>query len=139
MEAVPPDSGAHWIEPEPQPRHGRRSVRRGLKDMTPVFGTSSPSRGASGALRGLAYRVPEHEAKHWLMLMAADRIDVLETKLGTWLGAPLDALGFSELGGRVRRNPWPVVLTSAALILAWRVLRSNDEPEFEEIAYEAED
>jgi hypothetical protein len=140
LEAVsPPDPGAHWIEPEPQSRHGQRFMRRGLKDMTPVFGSSSPPRGASGAPRGLAYRVPEDEAKHWLMLMAADRVDVLETKLGGWLGAPIDALGFPELGQRVRRNPWPVVLTGAALFVLWRAFRPSSEVEYEEVDYEAED
>lgn len=126
MEAVPlPDSGAHWIEPEPQPRDGRHFMRRGLKDLTPVFGTSSPPRGASGALRGLAYRVPEHEARHWVMLMAADRVDVLESRLGRLLSAPVDALGFRELGQRIRRNPLPIVLGGAVILIAVRALRSD--------------
>ncbi len=43
-----------------------------------VFGTSSPPRGLSGAIRRLAFRWSESNWLHWLMLMGADRIDVVE-------------------------------------------------------------
>jgi hypothetical protein len=51
--------------------------------MTPVFGTRQPTRGVSGVIRRYAYRsFGEGRAAHWLLLMAADRIDVLESRLG---------------------------------------------------------
>jgi hypothetical protein len=42
--------------------------------VTPVFGTSTPPKGASGALRKYAYwKYSEGRAAHWLVLIAADR------------------------------------------------------------------
>jgi hypothetical protein len=46
------------------------------KFLTPVFGTSCPRRGLSGVMRKYAYRrFSEARAAHWLLLMAADRVD----------------------------------------------------------------
>jgi hypothetical protein len=45
----------------------------------PVFGTAQPPRGLSGALRRRAYAIPEHRARHWALLLLADRVDVVET------------------------------------------------------------
>lgn len=46
--------------------------------LTPVFGTSCPPRGLSGLIRAQAYKLSEGRVPHWLMLMTADRIDVVE-------------------------------------------------------------
>ena len=43
-----------------------------------VFGTSSPPSGLSGMIRRLAFRWSESNWLHWLMLMGADRINVVE-------------------------------------------------------------
>lgn len=43
-----------------------------------VFGTSTPPSGLSGAIRRLAFRWSESNWLHWLMLMGADRINVVE-------------------------------------------------------------
>ncbi|NPC96827.1 hypothetical protein HOQ23_08560 [Nocardioides sp. zg-DK7169] len=75
----PAASGARWTFPERQPGgEGReRSVEHAF--LTPVFGTAQPLRGASGALRRVAYRrFSEGRAAHWLLLLAADRVDVAE-------------------------------------------------------------
>jgi len=42
------------------------------------YGTAVPPRGLSGLMRRAAYQIPEHYTSHWLMLMAADRVDVIE-------------------------------------------------------------
>jgi hypothetical protein len=44
----------------------------------PVRGSAQPPRGLSGALRRLAYTIPEHRARRPMLLILADRIDVLE-------------------------------------------------------------
>jgi hypothetical protein len=49
--------------------------------LTPVFGTSCPPHGLSGKLRELAFRFSEGKKAHWLILMAADRVDVVESAL----------------------------------------------------------
>jgi hypothetical protein len=46
--------------------------------LTPVFGTSCPPKGLSGKMRDFAYKYSEGKMAHWLMLMAADRVDVVE-------------------------------------------------------------
>lgn len=53
---------------------GERSVEHAR--LTPVFGTSCPPYGLPGAIRKLAYvRYSEGRAAHWLLLLAADRVD----------------------------------------------------------------
>jgi hypothetical protein len=46
--------------------------------ITPVFGTAQPPRGLSGMIRRLAYKMTENDIRHWLLLYAADRVDVVE-------------------------------------------------------------
>jgi hypothetical protein len=43
-----------------------------------VFGTATPPSGLSGMIRRLAFRWSESNWIHWLMLMGADRINVVE-------------------------------------------------------------
>jgi hypothetical protein len=65
-----------------QPRTRKAPTKRvELKQLTPVFGTAQLPHGLSGLIRRLAYRLPEHEARHWLLLLTADRIDVLGHRL----------------------------------------------------------
>jgi hypothetical protein len=78
----PAASGAHWDFPERQPElwPRERSIEHAF--LTPVFGTSTPPRGLSGVLRKLAYRrYSEGRAAHWLILLAADRVDAAESHL----------------------------------------------------------
>jgi hypothetical protein len=79
-------TGAHWDFPERQvekwPRE--RSIEHAF--LTPVFGTSCPPKGVSGALRRLSYRrYSEGRAAHWLLLLAADRVDAWENHLRSFV------------------------------------------------------
>jgi hypothetical protein len=49
--------------------------------VTRVFGTSTPPAGLSGAIRRYAYKYSEANATHWMTLILADRIDVIQGKL----------------------------------------------------------
>jgi len=49
--------------------------------VTRVFGTSTPPAGLSGAIRRYAYKYSEATATHWMTLILADRIDVIQGKL----------------------------------------------------------
>jgi hypothetical protein len=60
-----------------------------------VFGTARPPRGLSGAVRSLAYRIPQHRASRWLLLLAGDRLDVLESRLARNLWIVPAALGLA--------------------------------------------
>jgi len=68
----------------PAPQAGRPTVPRRVragKPMTPVFGTSCPLRGLSGIVRRWAYGFPEHRARHWLLLLFADRVEATAPRL----------------------------------------------------------
>lgn len=75
-------TGARWDFPERQPEEWvrERSIEHAF--LTPVFGTSTPLKGTSGAIRKYAYRkYSEARAAHWLLLIAADRVDAWEHHL----------------------------------------------------------
>ena len=74
--------------------------------LTPVFGSSTPPSGLSGRLRGYAYRFSENDLRHWLMLLAADRLDVGESLLGELSQGRVPNL-YAEMGGRaeLKYNP----------------------------------
>jgi hypothetical protein len=46
--------------------------------ITPIFGTAQPPSGLSGMLRRLAFKWSENDMRHWLILLAADRVNVVE-------------------------------------------------------------
>ncbi|HYC60803.1 MAG TPA: hypothetical protein VEK79_14670 [Thermoanaerobaculia bacterium] len=46
--------------------------------LTPVFGESVPPSGLSGHLRDYAYQYGEATNRHWMTLMFADRVNVIE-------------------------------------------------------------
>jgi hypothetical protein len=75
------DTGAHWDFPERQPELYPREKSTEHKFLTPVFGTAQPLRGLSGVIRRYAYTFSEGQTAHWLLLMAGDRVDVLESRV----------------------------------------------------------
>jgi hypothetical protein len=78
----PGATGAHWDFPERQPEKWPRERSIEHKFLTPVFGTSAPPKGLSGAMRKYAYRIySEGQAAHWLILLASDRVDAVESHL----------------------------------------------------------
>lgn len=80
MDHSPPRlEGVHWGEPPPQQPvtvEVLHSIER--PGITPVFGTSRPPRGLSGVMRRIAFRRAENDLRHWMLLLAADRVDVVE-------------------------------------------------------------
>ena len=90
-------------QPELWPRE--RSIEH--KFLTPVFGTSCPPRGASGQIRRYAYaKYSEARAAHWLLLLAADRVDEFESTLRSFATRhpdnPIAETGISSEFGRNR-------------------------------------
>ena len=75
------ETGAHWDFPERQPERLPRETSTEHKFLTPVFGTAQPLRGLSGAIRRYAYTFSEGRTPHWLLLLAGDRVDVLESRV----------------------------------------------------------
>lgn len=92
-----PDRPITQQEDPPKPFH-----RAALDGPTPVYGSAQPPRGLSGSLRAAAYRIPEHYARHWMLLLLADRVDVLEDRapgkaLPLLAGAALGVWGVARL------------------------------------------
>jgi len=76
------ETGAHWDFPERQPELAPRERSTEHKILTPVFGTAQPLKGLSGIIRRYAYRnFSEGQTAHWLLLIAGDRVDVLESRV----------------------------------------------------------
>ena len=87
------ETGAHWDFPVRQRVNGFREKSTEHKFLTPVFGTAQPLRGVSGAIRRYAYTFSEGQTAHWLLLMAGDRVDVMESRIGALLtGRPDNAI-----------------------------------------------
>lgn len=79
MERLPPR--ADRITPEQQKRTVEILHSTEREGITPVFGTSVPPRGISGRIRRKAFRHSENDARHWMMLLMADRVDAVEGML----------------------------------------------------------
>jgi len=69
-------------------------------------------------MRRLGYRIPEHRTSHWMTLLAADRVDVLEGRLGEMLASPIKAMGLQGVGRRVEHNPVAAIGVSLAALVA---------------------
>ncbi len=69
---------ADWPRPTPQatPIEVLQSVE--YNDRPAVFGTSTPPSGVSGMMRRAAFRFSENDWWHWLLLLGADRVNMVE-------------------------------------------------------------
>lgn len=122
------DDGEHagysWKRPPQQPIDTEilHSIER--PNVTSVFGTSTPPAGLSGVIRRIAFRYSESSYGHWLPLMLADRVSVVEGVLGDLKHGHVPNI-FAELGWKaewkhnrsslVRRILIRVVLFTAAV------------------------
>lgn len=70
--------GLTWTRPPLQ--EPRVEILRSIEHnrLPAALGTSTPPSGVSGAVRRFAFRYSESQWAHWLLLMLADRINVVE-------------------------------------------------------------
>lgn len=68
----------HYTPPIQQPQNVKvfQSIER--PRMTSVFGASTPPSGLSGIIRKFAYKFSESDTRHWMSLIVADRVNVVE-------------------------------------------------------------
>lgn len=109
MERNPPRLDVPWDEPEQQPRDVEVLCSIERPGISPVFGTSLPPSGLSGAIRRQAFKRSENDVRHWFMLMTADRVNVVEGVLDD-----------------VRRSPTKCAVVGGIGILALWWLLSRD-------------
>jgi hypothetical protein len=126
-------AGYSWERPLQQPITTEilHSIER--PNVTSVFGTSTPPSGLSGSIRRFAFRYSESSYGHWLPLMLADRVSVVEGLLDDLKHDRVPNV-FAELGWKaewkhnrtslVRRILIRVVLISAA-VAYFRSRRAN--------------
>jgi hypothetical protein len=127
------DDGEHagysWERPPQQPITIEVLHSNERPDVTSVFGTSTPPSGLSGAIRRKAFRYSESSYGHWLPLMLADRVNVVEGVLGDLRQARVPNV-LSERGWKAawkhdRTNLVRRILVSAVVISAAVVYLSN--------------
>jgi hypothetical protein len=70
--------GLHWDRVAMQPVTVEVLHSNERPGLTPVFGTTLPPSGLSGVIRRRAFRHSENDLRHWLTLLAADRVDAVE-------------------------------------------------------------
>jgi hypothetical protein len=117
-------AGYSWERPLQQPITVEVLHSNERPDVTSVFGTSTPPSALSGVLRRIAFRYSESSYGHWLPLMLADRVSVVEGVLSDLKHGHVPNV-FAERGwkaewrhnriGLVRRILVRVVLISAAV------------------------
>ncbi len=71
-------TGAHWDRPVQQEIKGKQFHSIERPNMTAVFGTTVPPQFLSGYLRRIAFKYSEGSWGHWLTLILADRVNVVE-------------------------------------------------------------
>jgi hypothetical protein len=125
--------GMNWTRP-PQQR-ARVEVLTSIEyNARPaVVGTSTPPRGVSGVIRRQAFRYSESQWAHWLMLMAADRVNVVEGVVddltrGRVPNVPVEMGARAELAHNRSGLAAKLALTGAAIglgILVSRLARAE--------------
>ena len=71
-------AGYSWVRPAQQPVALEVLHSNERPNVTAAFGESTPPAGLSGVIRRFAFRYSESSYGHWLPLMAADRVGVVE-------------------------------------------------------------
>ncbi|WP_370650751.1 hypothetical protein [Caballeronia sp. SL2Y3] len=97
--------------------------------ITPLFGTAQPPKWLSGAIRRVAYKLPENDLRHWLMLIAADRVNVVEGIVDDLRhGHVPNVLGEMGIRSELRYNPAGLVrkaLIATAVVGGIALLRKR--------------
>jgi hypothetical protein len=68
----------HWERPSQQPVSVEILKSNEHARVPATFGTASPPSGLSGAIRRFAFNYSESSFKHWLPLVLADRVNMIE-------------------------------------------------------------
>ncbi|RYE91147.1 MAG: hypothetical protein EOO37_01095 [Cytophagaceae bacterium] len=117
--------GYSWERPTQQPINIEvlHSIER--PNVTAVFGTSVPPSGLSGVIRRFAFKYSENSYLHWLPLLLADRVNVVEGVLDDLAHGQVPNI-FAEKGYKVEwkydRTGLIIKLATAAAIVGGAVV-----------------
>ena len=117
-------AGYSWERPSQQSTDVEVLHSNERPNVSAAFGTSTPPSGPSGMLRRFAFKYSESSYGHWLPLMLADRVGVVEGVVSDLRHGHVPNV-FAELGGNaawahnrktlVTRSLVGAVLTYAAI------------------------
>ncbi len=120
--------GMNWVRPPQQAEKVEVLTSIEYNFRPAVFGTAAPPSGLSGWVRRGAFKFSESRWTHWLMLMGADRINVVEGVVHDLAHGKVPNL-FDELGlaaawkydkpAAVRRLTLVAIGSSAVIGLAY--------------------
>jgi hypothetical protein len=98
--------GIFWERPAQQPAQVEVLVSNERPTITAVFGTPNPPSGLSGRIRRFAFRYSESSYGHWLPLLLADRVNMIEGIADDIRQGSFPNI-FAELGGKseLKHNP----------------------------------
>lgn len=109
----------HWQQPRTKIHQSNEQP-----GLTPVFGESVPPRGLSGLLRDYAYQYGEGTTRHWMTLMLADRVDIVESMVvDAFRGRP-DNYVKEKAGARSSNTRTPISAAATSTTVRRRSVRS---------------
>ncbi len=129
--------GYTWERPTQQPINIEvlHSIER--PNVTAVFGTAAPPSGLSGVIRRYAFKHSENSYLHWLPLILADRVNVVEGIIEDFSTGKVPNI-FAEKGyvaewkhnktGLLTRMAILAAVTTTALVL---LTRKDDDDEYD--------
>jgi hypothetical protein len=71
-------NGLNWERPPLQEVKVEMLKSNERPSLSAVFGTTLPPKGLSGVIRRYAFKHSENRLRHWLALIMADRVNVIE-------------------------------------------------------------
>lgn len=132
-------AGYSWERPPQQQTDIEVLHSNERPNLSAVFGTSTPPSGLSGTIRRVAFNYSENSYAHWLPLMLADRIGMVEGVVADLAGGRVPNV-FGEMGLKAewkhnRKSLVTKIVVGAALVSAAAILISKRR----EKNFEAED
>lgn len=104
--------------------------------ITPLFGTAQPPSGLSGMIRRLAFKATENDLRHWLLLLLADRVNVVEGIADDLAHGKIpNVLGEMGVKAELKHNPAglakKVAITAAVVGTAVYLMKGRDRGGYE--------
>lgn len=120
----------NWDRPPLQPVNIEVLHSTERPNITAVFGTSTPPSGLSGAIRRYAFQFSENQYMHWLPLLLADRVNVVEGIVDDLKRGHIPNI-FAEKGmkAELKHNPKGlakrILVTVAVTSIAYAILKGK--------------
>lgn len=123
-------AGYNWSRPAQQPITENILKSNERPNMPGVFGTAAPAPFLSGAIRRYAFQFSEGRYRHWLLLLLADRVNMIEGLVSDVAGGKVPhcmderglsaELKYNRKAVMTRVAVGAVVVSSLAIFLACR-------------------